>query len=248
MPKVLVIDDHQGTRETLALLLRVDGFQAAAAGTGSEGIALSLTDDFDVILVDLRLPDAVGTDVVRSLRHRGIHSRIVIVTAFPEIDSSFDAGRAGADGFVDGPLWGDEVSRVVHQAINGPWPVRHPNRLGDGGRREVSRATPVDARIRTVLRMIEADPSSSPGSLARAVGLSESGLRHLFAATVHSPISHFILDRRLDLTARLLRDTCEPINAIARRVGAGDLHHFRTIFRTRFGMSMQSYRRRFRCV
>lgn len=251
MPKVLIVDDHQGTRETLALLLRTDGFQTAIAASGREAVAMTLQDDFDVILIDLRLPDALGTDVVRDLRHRGVRSRIVVVTAFPEIDSSFDAGCAGADGFVDGPLWGDEVSRVVRQAVDGPWPVRHPTRIGDDAQRipnsSASGIEPsgIDGRIRTVLQMIEADPAASVATLAGAVGLSEPGLRHLFSANVHLSLSHFIVERRLDLTARLLRETCEPISTVARLAGAGDLHHFREIFRNRFGMSMQAYRRRF---
>lgn len=61
------------------------------------------------------------------LRLCGVASRIVVVTAFPSLDTSFDAGAVGADGYVDGPLFGDEVVSIVDQALKGPYPVRYPS-------------------------------------------------------------------------------------------------------------------------
>jgi FixJ family two-component response regulator len=79
-----------------------------------------------VILVDLRLPDMSGIDVVRVLRSRGMEACTVVVTAFPSVESSFDVAVAGADGYVDGPLFGEEVVDVVTQACSGLRAVRHP--------------------------------------------------------------------------------------------------------------------------
>lgn len=251
--RVLIIDDHQGTRETFSLLLRVHGFQAVTAENGRAGIAFAIAAPFDVILVDLHLPDMRGTDVVRELKEHGVSAPIVVVTAFPELESSFDAGCASAAGFVDGPLFGDEVARVVRQALHGPFPVRHPSRLrGDerndrGEPSSSSRAAaPLDPRIRKVIQLIEAEPgTASPETLSETVDLSESGLRGLFADHVGTPISRFIADRRLELTARELIDTLDPIGSIADRIGVGDRRHFRKAFRSRFGMSAQAYRARF---
>lgn len=251
--RVLIIDDHQGTRETFSILLQLDGFQAVTAENGGTGIALALGAPFDAILVDLHLPDMSGIDVVRELKAHRISAPIVVVTTFPELESSFDAGCAGAVGFVDGPLFGDEVAAVVRQALDGPFPVRHPTRLTTHDRSDRSArawssrgSAPLDPRIRKVMHLIEAEPgTASPKTLSERVGLSESGLRGLFAAHVGVPLSRSIADQRLELFARQLIETYDPIGAIGDRMGVGDLRHFRKSFRARFGMSARAYRARF---
>ena len=223
------------------------------AENGWAGIALALAAPFDVILVDLHLPDMRGTEVVRELKGHGVSAPMVVVTTFPELESSFDAGHAGAAGFVDGPLFGDEIASVVRQALDGPFPVRHPSRLTTDERHDRGELAsssqgpaPIDPRIRKAIQLIEAEPgTASPETLSGTVELSESGLRRLFADHVGTPISRFIADRHLELTARELTETYDSIGAIADRMGVGDLRYFRKAFRARFGMSAQAYRTRF---
>jgi DNA-binding NarL/FixJ family response regulator len=197
MPSVLIIDDHEGTLDTYSTILRLAGFETVAAGTGRAGIALAIARAFDVILVDLRLPAILGIDVVRELKLSGVSARMVIVTAFPEIDSSFDAAAVGADGYVEGPLFGDELVEVVGQAIRGPFPVRHPAHRPDVAAQPS--ASSMDPRIREVIRLIdsELDTSTSVAELAIKVDLSESGLRHLFHASVGVALTSFRTERRL---------------------------------------------------
>jgi DNA-binding NarL/FixJ family response regulator len=96
------------------------------------------------MLVDLRLPDTSGIDVVRELKISGVSALtlMVIMTAFPALDSSFDAGTAGADGYVDGLLSGDDVVSVVTQALEGVLPVRH-----SAGRVSTDTAETVEGRL-----------------------------------------------------------------------------------------------------
>jgi two-component system KDP operon response regulator KdpE len=79
VPSVLIIDDYVPTTETFAKVLTLEGFEAATAVTGDAGLRAAAERAFDVILVDLRLPDIPGTDVVAELRRRGVSARIVIV-------------------------------------------------------------------------------------------------------------------------------------------------------------------------
>lgn len=126
---VLIINDHKGTRESFSRLLRQQGFHTATAETGQEGVSLALAVPFDAILIDLDLPDIVGTAVVKELRARGVSAPMVIVTTCSELQSETDAECVGADGFVEGLLFGDEVACVVRQALDGRRPVRHPSRV-----------------------------------------------------------------------------------------------------------------------
>jgi YesN/AraC family two-component response regulator len=245
MASVLIIDDHQGTLETYSTILRLACFEAATATDGRAGIDLGLRRSFDVHLVDLRMPEMSGIDVVRELKLSGVRGRTVIVTAFPEVGSSFDAATVGADGYVEGPLFGDEVVEVVRQAIGGPFPVRHP-----AHRAELASQAPaslIDPRIREVIRIIDSELDKSPSvtDLAIRVDLSESGLRHLFHASLGITLTSFRTERRLHVAAMRLTTTYDRISQIAQSVGLGNLHAFRKMFHERFGMSPKSYRAQF---
>ena len=119
MASVLVVDDDDGTRDSYERFLHLAGYETATAATGRAGVELALARTFDVHLIDLRLPDMSGVDVLRALKLNGAGGRTVIVTAFPTLDTSFDAATAGADGYVAGPLYGDDIVDLVSLAIAG---------------------------------------------------------------------------------------------------------------------------------
>jgi DNA-binding response OmpR family regulator len=100
MATILLVDDRETTRNTFATCLRLNGFATSTAPTGTAALLAAADRHFDTILVDLKVPDVPGTEVVRELKRRGCRVPVVIYTMFPELDTAFDAGRAGADGYV----------------------------------------------------------------------------------------------------------------------------------------------------
>jgi two-component system cell cycle response regulator DivK len=100
LPLILIIDDNERNRKLARDVLRAARFRTLEAATAAEGIALASEHLPDVVLMDLRLPDADGTDAVRTLRAEPRTSRLPIVamTAVPldgRDDWLFDAGFAG---------------------------------------------------------------------------------------------------------------------------------------------------------
>jgi two-component system cell cycle response regulator DivK len=100
LPLILIIDDNERNRKLARDLLRAARFRTLEAATAAEGIALASEHLPDVVLMDLRLPDADGTDAVRTLRAEPRTSRLPIVamTALPldaRDDWLFDVGFAG---------------------------------------------------------------------------------------------------------------------------------------------------------
>ncbi len=199
-----------------------------------------------------------GIEVIRQLKLSGVTARLVVVTAFPGLDTSFDAAAAEADGYVDGPLFGDEVIEVVQQAIDGPLPIRHPrSRPGADhvagspwqSHRPATSRLGVDPRIREVMRRIDSDLTRvcSAAELASSVGRSESWLRRVFpTATGLSPWA-YRHQRRLQEAARRLTTTHDSVQQIAYGLGYSfsSLREFREAFHSRFGMSPKDYRTRF---
>jgi YesN/AraC family two-component response regulator len=243
MIKVLIVDDDPGTRETFRTVLRLEGFTPFVASTGQAGIELSLSSVFDVILVDLRLSDFSGLDVVRQLRSEGLQTPIVVYTAFPGFDSCFEAGQLGATEYIAGPLFGDEIVDAVRRCRS---PVRAAS---ESIRCPASQSThlprlksPADDRIRAIVHMIEANGEYSAAVLAERASVSESRLRHLFKQVVGMSLSRFIRHRRLRTAASLLTKTHDPVADIARRLGLADL---RKSFRVQFGVSPATYRTRY---
>ena len=176
------------------------------------------------------------------------------MTVFAAFESAFDAAAAGADGYVDGMLFGDEVVEVVTQALAGPFPVRHPSQRrapesSAASHVDAASRSGIDSRIREVMRLIDADlaASWSMAELAARVDWSESTLSHRFHALVGLSITEYRTERRLQEAARRLTTSYQPVRQIAYGVGYRSLSlaDFRQDFRKRFGMSAKTYRARF---
>ena len=116
---ILVIDDDLGMRETFDWALSAYGFHVSTAGSGARAIALGKSRHFDLMLVDLRLPDISGIDVVRSLKSDGSDVPFVLVSAFLTDPITAEARTLGAIGVWEKPLAVDDVVEHVRAALFG---------------------------------------------------------------------------------------------------------------------------------
>ncbi len=255
MTTILAIDDHLDSCAAIAGLLRLEGFDTEIAATGRDGIAWALVHPVDLILVDLHLPDMSGIDVVRTLRSHGISTPIVLMTAFPDLDESFDARSIGASGYIEGLLLFDELLDVVRSALAGCAGTSHAAQTaplpgtGNASLQRQARASGFERRIRYVVRALdnEGETPWSITTLADRVRLSNSRLRHLFAETMGVPLSRFICMCRLHRLAQRLIKSSDSIESIVSDVHLpSDLRRMRDAFRWRFGMTPTAYRQRFR--
>jgi len=118
MPRVLLIDDDQGVRDSMARMLRSAGYTVQAAATGDEGFELAREEGFDVILSDMRMPGLSGIDVLRKLRDVRIDASFIIMTGFGTVDSAVEAMKLGAVDFVQKPFFRDELLMRVRSAVD----------------------------------------------------------------------------------------------------------------------------------
>lgn len=116
-PSVLVIDDEQFIRELLADFFSKSGYQVSTAHDGESGIAQFRAQQSDVVLVDLKMPDQTGTDVLAELRSLDANVPVIIMTGYPTIDASIEAIRRGAHDFVVKPFRLQELKERVDRAI-----------------------------------------------------------------------------------------------------------------------------------
>jgi ActR/RegA family two-component response regulator len=122
-PAVLVIDDDQGARETFNWALTMGGFWVETAGSGGEGLALARSDRFDLLVIDLQLPDMLGTDVVRSLISIEEKWRFVLVSGFLTVPTVVEAMKLGAADVIEKPVSVDQLLTLAVALAGAPQAV-----------------------------------------------------------------------------------------------------------------------------
>ena len=121
MPKgsILVIDDEEEIREGLELLLSSEGYQVTSAGTAEAGVARLEERPFDLLLLDVSLPDRNGLDLLADIHQRDPVLPVVMITAYRDVDMARRAFKGGAQDYITKPWSNDELLAQVAQAVEG---------------------------------------------------------------------------------------------------------------------------------
>ncbi len=112
MNSVLVIDDERNIRTLVARVLGQENIEVHPAATGKEGLEMADEVDPDVALVDLRLPDIDGIQVLRELRTRRPETAVIMITAYGHIESVVMAMKNGATDYLEKPFQHLEKLRI----------------------------------------------------------------------------------------------------------------------------------------
>ena len=121
MPKgsILVVDDEIEIREGLEALLTSENFQVTLADTGAAGLQKLEDNPFDLMLLDVSLPDRNGLELLREIRLRDPQISIILITAYGSIDMARAAFKGGAQDFITKPWSNDELVAQISVAIEG---------------------------------------------------------------------------------------------------------------------------------
>jgi DNA-binding response OmpR family regulator len=143
--KILVVEDDRTVGQYVKRGLEEQRYQADLVEGGMDGLRLASGGRYDLIVLDLRLPEMNGLEVLRTLRDRGNTTPILVLTAQDAVDFKVQALRAGADDYVTKPFAFEELLARVEALGRRPKQIRSPVlRVGDleldGETREVRRA------------------------------------------------------------------------------------------------------------
>jgi len=105
--RILVIDDEADIRESLELLLEGEGYSVAAAETAAEGLRRFESGVFDLVLLDLMMPDRSGLEVLDEIRRRDRETPIFLITAYGSVEVAVEALKSGANDYFSKP-WDNE--------------------------------------------------------------------------------------------------------------------------------------------
>jgi two-component system cell cycle response regulator CtrA len=115
--RVLLIEDDSATAQSIELLLKLESFDVDATDLGKEGVDLGKLYDYDIILLDLNLPDMSGFEVLRTLRVSKVKTPILILSGLAGIEDKCKGLGFGADDYMTKPFHKDELVARVHAIL-----------------------------------------------------------------------------------------------------------------------------------
>jgi len=115
--RVLIIEDEKLIRWSLGQKFEARGYRVTGVESGGEGLEALEADSYDLIMLDYRLPDMTGLDVLRKVREQDNDVVVIMMTAFSSIESAVDAIRLGAYDYVTKPFDMDAVLRTADKAL-----------------------------------------------------------------------------------------------------------------------------------
>src|SRR4051794_28393184 len=112
--RALLIEDDHAAAQLIELLLKPESFNVDTTDLGEEGIDLGKLYDYDIILLDLNLPDMSGFEVLRSLRTSKVKTPILILSGLAGIEDKVKGLGFGADDYMTKPFHEDELVARIH--------------------------------------------------------------------------------------------------------------------------------------
>ena len=142
--KILVIEDDPTVGEFVRRGLEEQRWQTDLVANGLDGERMALSQSYDLVILDMRLPGRNGLDVLRTLRARGFERPVLVLTAQDAVDAKVETLRAGADDYVTKPFAFEELLARVEALLRRPRAIVSPvlqvgDLVLDQGTREVRR-------------------------------------------------------------------------------------------------------------
>lgn len=115
--RILLVDDEDYLRNGVKRILQIEGFEVDTAENGGEGIKKGTESDFDIALLDLKMPDMSGIEVLRSIREKRPNTICFMATAYASYETAVEATKLGAEGYILKPFTPDELIHNIEKGM-----------------------------------------------------------------------------------------------------------------------------------
>ncbi|HEX7470555.1 MAG TPA: sigma-54 dependent transcriptional regulator, partial [Verrucomicrobiae bacterium] len=163
--KILVVDDDEGVRELLVTVLRHDSYEVSEAGSAAALNQAFTRPQPDVVLLDVKLPDADGLDLLPHIKRRWPETEVIVLTGHGTITMAVEAGKRGAYNFLTKPFENEKLLADVHCAIESKHQdeeagaLRRALETMSGNMSPIFRSAALQEVVRTVERVAPSDVS-----------------------------------------------------------------------------------------
>jgi two-component system response regulator AtoC len=115
--RILVVDDEENLLHFLSKLLEGEGYRVETAGMGGKALEKAKEADFDLAILDIKLPDMDGVAVLRAFKEIVPAANVVLITAYGSVESAVEAMKAGAYDYIVKPFRAEEILKAVAKAL-----------------------------------------------------------------------------------------------------------------------------------
>ena len=115
--QILIVDDERNVRLTYRAALETEGFDVAEAESGATAVEKFAQSKFDVAVLDLRMPEMDGLELLEVMREKNIKTPAVIITAYGDVPNAVKAMKLGAIDFLAKPVTPDQLRTILNEVI-----------------------------------------------------------------------------------------------------------------------------------
>jgi len=115
--RILIVDDDEAILNSLRDILQEKGYEVVTAKTGREAIKMSEAQYFDLALLDIKLPDIEGTELLTEMHKKTPSMMKIMITGYPSLENAVEALNLGADAYVMKPIDNDKLLKIMEEKL-----------------------------------------------------------------------------------------------------------------------------------
>ncbi len=116
--RILVVDDEKIIRESIAFILKKEGFTVTEAANGKDALSKLMVESFELVITDLEMPEMKGIELLDHAMHINPQGMVIIITAYGSLETAISALRKGASDYILKPVEFDELLVKVHRLLD----------------------------------------------------------------------------------------------------------------------------------
>lgn len=117
-PNILIVDDQFGIRVLLTEVLQKEGYETFQAANGPQALSLAANHEIDLVLLDMKIPGMDGIEILKKLKEDALKAKVIIMTAYGELDMIQEAMALGAITYFSKPFDIDELLVTVKEHLD----------------------------------------------------------------------------------------------------------------------------------
>ena len=246
--KILLVDDDIEICRYIKTELS-DWYRFVICNNGKEALKRLLTDDFDLVVSDVVMPEMDGITLLRNIKGNAniSHVPVIMLTSKSEISDRLEGIKLGADAYLAKPFSLEELHLTVDNLIDN---VRRLKGKFSGALKQDDKVEKIEVKgndeelMERIMKVVNENLSDSDFNVEKMcdeVGVSRTQLHRKLKEMTGVPTSEFLRNIRLNEAARLIRERKINITQVSYMVGFANNSHFSTAFKKYFGMSPSEY-------
>ena len=246
--KILLVDDDIEICRYIKTELS-DWYRFVICNNGKEALKQLLTDDFDLVVSDVVMPEMDGITLLRNIKGNAniSHVPVIMLTSKSEISDRLEGIKLGADAYLAKPFSLEELHLTIDNLIDN---VRRLKGKFSGALKQDDKVEKIEVKgndeelMERIMKVVNENLSDSDFNVEKMcdeVGVSRTQLHRKLKEMTGVPTSEFLRNIRLNEAARLIREHKINITQVSYMVGFANNSHFSTAFKKYFGMSPSEY-------